>query len=146
MFILDERLHKDTALVGRFELCLLLLHRDSNYPWFILVPQREGISEIHHLSQSEQQLLLAESGLVARALTSLFAPDKLNIAMLGNIVAQLHLHHVARFKHDLSWPGPIWGAVPAGEYALDRLADRVEAMRQALAGEITIGDIKNAPE
>ena len=130
MFILDERLHKDTALVGRFELCLLLLHRDSNYPWFILVPQREGISEIHHLSSSEQQLLLAESGLVARALTSLFAPDKLNIATLGNIVAQLHIHHVA----------------PAGEYALDRLADRVEAMRQALAGEITIGDINNAPE
>ena len=140
MFILDKRLQKDTLLVGRFELCLLLLHRDSNYPWFILVPQREGASEIYHLSPPEQQLLLTESELVARALTSLFAPDKLNIAMLGNIVAQLHIHHVARFKNDLSWPGPIWGAVPAGEYAIDILAGRVEAMRQALVGELTIDD------
>lgn len=138
MFILDKRLQKDTLLVGRFELCLLLLHRDSNYPWFILVPQREGASEIYHLSPPEQQLLLTESELVARALTSLFAPDKLNIAMLGNIVAQLHIHHVARFKTDISWPGPIWGAAPAGEYQTAVLEQRLESMRNALLGKIAI--------
>ncbi len=138
VFTLDDRLQKDTTIVGRFELCLLLLHRDSNYPWFILVPQRMGVTEVHHLSLPEQQLLLAESALVAKALTSLFSPDKLNIAMLGNIVAQLHIHHVARFKNDISWPGPVWGAAPAGEYALDILETRVRTMRKALTGKMTI--------
>ena len=138
MFTLDERLQKDTLVVGRFELCLLLLHRDSNYPWFILVPQREDVTEIYHLSPADQQLLLAESTLVAEALASLFLPDKLNIAMLGNIVAQLHIHHVARFKTDVSWPGPIWGAAPAGEYEASVLQQRLESMRNALPGKITI--------
>jgi len=138
MFTLDERLQKDTLVVGRFDLCLLLLHRDSNYPWFILVPQREGVTEIHHLSPADQQLLLAESTLVAEALASLFLPDKLNIAMLGNIVAQLHIHHVARFKTDVSWPGPIWGAAPAGKYEAAVLQQRLESMRNALEGVIAI--------
>ena len=133
MFTLDERLQKDTVLVGRFELCQLLLHRDSNYPWFILVPQREGAREIHHLSPLDQQLLLAESAQVATAIESVFSPHKLNIAMLGNIVAQLHIHHVARFSTDLSWPGPIWGAAPASEYEPVVLAQRLEHMRKALA-------------
>lgn len=138
MFTLDERLQQDTLVVGRFELCLLLLHRDSNYPWFILVPQREGATEIYHLSLAEQQLLLAESALVAEALTSVFSPDKLNIAMLGNIVSQLHIHHVARFKTDASWPGPIWGAAPAVEYEAGIGEERIERMRRALAGRIEI--------
>lgn len=138
MFTLDERLQKDTLMVGRFELCLLLLHRDSNYPWFILVPQREGVTEIHHLSPTEQQLLLAESALVGETLASLFLPDKLNIAMLGNIVAQLHIHHVARFKTDISWPGPIWGAAPAEEYETSVRQQRLESMRNALLGKIEI--------
>jgi diadenosine tetraphosphate (Ap4A) HIT family hydrolase len=138
MFILDERLQKDTLLVGRFELCLLLLHRDSNYPWFILVPQRAGVTEIHHLSPTAQQLLLTESALVAETLASLFSPDKLNIAMLGNIVAQLHIHHVARFKTDISWPGPIWGAAPARAYEASALERRLESMRSALLGKIEI--------
>jgi len=138
MFTLDERLQKDTLVVGRLELCLLLLHRDSNYPWFILVPQCEGATEIYHLSPAEQQLLLAESSLVAEALASLFSPDKLNIAMLGNIVAQLHIHHVARFETDVSWPGPIWGAAPAGEYEASVLEQRLDSMRNALLGKIEI--------
>ncbi|MBQ0719313.1 MAG: HIT domain-containing protein [Gammaproteobacteria bacterium] len=138
MFKLDQRLQKDTVVVGRFELCLLLLHRDGNYPWFILVPQREGAREIHHLSATEQQLLLAESALVAGALETVFVPDKLNIAMLGNIVAQLHIHHVARFETDISWPGPIWGAAPAGEYEASLLEQRLESMRKALLGKIEI--------
>jgi len=140
MFTLDERLQKDTLVVGRLELCLLLLHRDSNYPWFILVPQREGVTEIHHLSPTEQQSLLAESTLVAEALESLFSPDKLNIAMLGNIVAQLHIHHVVRFKSDISWPGPIWGAAPAGEYEVSVLEQRRDRMRNALLEKIEIDE------
>ncbi|OUS09713.1 HIT family protein [Gammaproteobacteria bacterium 54_18_T64] len=138
MFQLDERLQKDTLLVGRFELCLLLLHRDGNYPWCILVPQRQGITEIHHLSEADRQLLLAESSLLAEALESVFSPDKLNIAMLGNIVAQLHVHHVARFKTDVSWPGPIWGAAPVREYAAGVLEQRVASLHKALLGELEI--------
>jgi len=140
MFTLDERLQKDTQVVGCFELCLLLLHRDSNYPWFILVPQREGLTEIHHLSAADQQLLLGESALVAEALEAMFSPDKLNIAMLGNIVAQLHIHHVARFKGDISWPGPIWGAALAGEYEALVFDQRIDNMRQQLIGKITIDE------
>ncbi len=136
MFTLDQRLQKDTLVVGHFELCVLLLHRDSNYPWFILVPQCEGATEIHHLAPVEQQLLLAESTLVAKALESVFSPEKLNIAMLGNIVAQLHIHHIVRFKSDVSWPGPIWGAAPAEEYETAVLAQRLESMRNVLAGEL----------
>ena len=138
MFQLDERLQKETLLVGRFELCLLLLHRDANYPWFILLPQRAGVTEIHHLSPADQQLLLSESALVAEALELVFTPDKLNIAMLGNIVAQLHIHHVARFKTDASWPGPIWGALPAAEYEASVLEQRRESMRNALVGKLAL--------
>ncbi|OUS12745.1 HIT family protein [Gammaproteobacteria bacterium 53_120_T64] len=138
MFQLDERLQKDTVMVGRFQLCLLLLHRDGNYPWCILVPQRQGATEIHHLSALDQQLLLAESALLAEALESVFSPDKLNIAMLGNIVAQLHIHHVARFKTDASWPGPIWGAAPAAEYETAEMEQRLASVRNALLGKIVI--------
>ncbi len=138
MFTLDERLQKDTRVVGRFELCLLLLHRDCNYPWFILVPQREGVTEIHHLPTAEQQLLLVESAIVAESLETLFLPDKLNIAMLGNIVAQLHIHHVARFKDDISWPGPIWGAAAASEYEPQTMEQRLDSMRRDLSGKIVI--------
>ena len=138
MFKLDQRLQQDTVVVGRFELCLLLLHRDSHYPWFILVPQRQGRREIHHLSAVEQQLLLAESTLLAEALEVVFSPDKLNIAMLGNIVVQLHIHHVARFKDDISWPGPIWGAAAAGEYEVDELAQRLASMRGELQGKLEV--------
>lgn len=138
MFKLDDRLQKDTCRVGDLALSTLLMHRDSNYPWFILVPMREAMREVHHLSEADQQVLLLESSVVAKAITAVFSPDKLNIAMLGNIVEQLHIHHVARFKGDVSWPGPIWGAAPARQYQDELLEQRVALMRQALLSEIVI--------
>lgn len=116
MFELHPQLEKDCNVLGEFELCLLLLLDDANYPWFILVPQREGITEIHRLSTCDQQLLLQESVLLSHCLEQLFQPDKLNIAALGNIVPQLHVHHIARFKTDACWPAPVWGAVDAVPY------------------------------
>lgn len=114
---LHPQLAQDTVELGRFALCRLLLMNDANYPWFILVPDREGITEIHQLNSEERQQLMAESCLVAEAIEQAFSADKINIAALGNLVAQLHIHHVVRYRNDPAWPKPIWGAVAASPYS-----------------------------
>ena len=116
MIKLHPQLEKDCYLLGEFNLCSLLLLNDANYPWFILVPNREGMSEIHQLTASDQQQLLAESMYFSRCLEQVFHPDKLNIAALGNVVPQLHIHHIARFRADACWPAPVWGAAPSISY------------------------------
>ena len=108
-FILHPRLATDCTLIKPFELSLLLMSNDARYPWFILVPQRQDISEPHQLSESDYALLWHESRQLSLAIEKAFAPDKLNIAAIGNLVPQLHLHHVARFTNDDAWPAPIWG-------------------------------------
>lgn len=113
---LHPQLSKDCYLLGRFSLCQLLLARDSNYPWFILVPDREQISEIYHLNAADRSQLLLESCLLSEFLVESFAAYKLNIAALGNLVPQLHLHHVVRYQNDPAWPAPIWGKCEARAY------------------------------
>ena len=113
MIKLHPQLEKDCTVLGEFTLCSLLLVNDANYPWFILLPNRENIPEIHQLSVSDQQQLLSESMFFCRCLEDLYQPDKLNIAALGNVVPQLHIHHIARFTTDACWPAPVWGAVAA---------------------------------
>jgi diadenosine tetraphosphate (Ap4A) HIT family hydrolase len=117
MFSLDPRLQNDTFDCGRFPLCRLLLMNDSTYPWFILVPQREGIQEIHQLSDADRQQFWAESHQLSLWMENYFNFDKLNIAALGNVVSQLHLHHVGRCHGDPAWPGPVWGHRPAVPYS-----------------------------
>lgn len=117
MFQLHPQLAADCVELGRFPLCRLLLLRDANYPWFVLVPARADVREIHHLAEPDQLQLLKESVALARAMEQAFAPDKLNVAALGNMVPQLHVHHVARYKDDPAWPAPVWGRVPAKAYA-----------------------------
>ena len=114
--ILHPQLKQDCFVIGTFDLSLLLLLNDSQYPWFILVPQREGIREIHHLSTQEQLQFITESSLLATALENTFKADKINVAALGNMVPQLHVHHIARFTTDPAWPKPVWGALPAIPY------------------------------
>jgi len=116
MMILHKQLEKDCVVLGQLDLCAVLLMPDANYPWLILVPQREDISEIYQLSEQDQQQLMRESSQVSRVMVKLFKPDKINVAALGNMVPQLHIHHVARFKADAAWPAPVWGAVPAKAY------------------------------
>lgn len=116
MIKLHPQLEKDCFVLGEFRLCTLLLLNDANYPWFILLPNREYIKEIHQLSESDQQQLLAESMFFSQCLEQVFQPDKINIAALGNVVPQLHIHHIARFTGDACWPAPVWGAVPAIAY------------------------------
>jgi diadenosine tetraphosphate (Ap4A) HIT family hydrolase len=135
MFELHPRLAADTQVVGEFELCLLLLHRDANYPWFILVPKRPEVMEIYHLSESERIQLMKESCTLAEALVDVFSPDKINIATLGNMVPQLHMHHVARFTDDGAWPNPIWGALPAKEYNPGEMDHRIDLVANVLEGD-----------
>jgi diadenosine tetraphosphate (Ap4A) HIT family hydrolase len=116
MFQLHPRLAEDSAPLGRFSLCRLLLMNDSRYPWFILVPERDNIREIHELKDAERHLLWDESAQLSRSLTVLFTPDKLNIAVLGNQVPQLHVHHIVRYTNDPAWPAPVWGKLPPKPY------------------------------
>ena len=114
---LHPQLQQDCLVLGRFPLSHLLLMKDANYPWFILVPDREGITEIYQLSENDQSQLLLESSFLAEFLMKRFNGDKMNIAALGNIVPQCHLHHVVRYHSDAAWPAPIWGKVPAKVYS-----------------------------
>lgn len=122
MFVLDSRLQQDTWLMGDFPLCRLLLSNDSNYPWFVLVPRREGISELFQLDDADQSLMWAETTALAQALKEVFDADKMNIATLGNVVSQLHMHVIVRYQTDGAWPGPVWGKHPAIPYTDDQVA------------------------
>ncbi|WP_020393751.1 HIT domain-containing protein [Thiolinea disciformis] len=130
-FELHAQLAADCFVVGDLELCRLLLMNDSHYPWFILVPRRAGIREIIELSEDERRQLWQESDWLSRELMRHFQPDKLNIAALGNMVPQLHLHHIARFKSDAAWPAPVWGKHPAQAYTPEQAQDRIQAMQAA---------------
>lgn len=131
-FSLHPRLAADSAYVGDFALCQLRLAGADFGPWLLLIPRVSGIEEIHHLSPSDQQILWQESTLVASCLESLFAPDKLNIAAIGNLVPQLHLHHVARFRDDAVWPNPIWGHLQATPRSPSQQTALVSQFREAL--------------
>lgn len=133
---LHPRLAADTVAVGDFGLSRLLLSNDANYPWLILVPRRAGIREIHELDEADQLQLLRESMLLSRALMSAFAPTKLNIAALGNMVPQLHIHHIARYETDPAWPAPVWGKVPAIDYDAAARQARIERLRGLLGAAL----------
>ena len=120
-FLLHPQLVQDTIELVDFPLCKLLLCNDSTYPWFILVPKVANISEIYQLDWQQQQQLLNESSLVSELLMQVFAGDKMNVAALGNVVEQLHVHHVVRFKTDPQWPKPIWGQQAAKPYSVIEL-------------------------
>lgn len=122
-FTLHPQLVKDCIEIAELPLSKLLLSNDSNYPWFILVPKVADISEIYQLDWQQQQQLLNESSLLSELLMQIFAGDKINVAALGNVVEQLHVHHVVRFKSDACWPKPIWGQLPAKPYTEDELQE-----------------------
>lgn len=131
MFVLDTRLHEDTWLIGDFPLCRLLLSNDSNYPWFILVPRREGISELFQLDDHDQQLMWSETTVLAGLLKGLFGADKMNVATLGNVVSQLHMHVIVRYQADAAWPGPVWGkhsAKPYMQAEVDVIRDKLKSV------------------
>lgn len=108
---------------------------DANYPWFILVPDREGISEIYQLSQADQMQLLHESSYLAEVISNAFEADKINIAALGNVVPQLHVHHIVRYRNDTAWPAPVWGKAPPKEYAPGEQEQIIAKLKMLLGSE-----------
>ena len=131
-FVLDPRLAADTQVVGDLPLSRVLLTNDTRFPWLILVPRRADMRDLIDLSRDEQHVLLDEINRCAHVLHALDKPDKLNIAALGNVVAQLHVHVIARHVHDAAWPRPVWNVGSAEPYSPDALRKRLGALRTAL--------------
>lgn len=120
-FRLHQRLEADTISLGRTALCDIRLMNDRTWPWILLVPRRPDIREIYQLPVADQQQLLAESSLLGESMMRAFSGDKLNVAALGNMVSQLHLHHIVRREGDAGWPGPVWGLQSPEPYSNEEL-------------------------
>lgn len=133
-FELHAQLDADTCFVCDLPLSRVLLINDSQYPWYVLVPRVPGISEAHHLTPSDRQQLVVESDAVCVAMEHLFNPDKLNVAAIGNMVPQLHVHHVARYRGDACWPAPVWGARPAKPYTNEQSEVMINKLSERLSG------------
>tara|TARA_R110000868_G_scaffold120270_2_gene319216 strand:- start:9690 stop:10121 length:432 start_codon:yes stop_codon:yes gene_type:complete len=132
MFVLDSRLQQDTVWLGDYPLCSLLLMNDAQYPWFILVPRREDVSELFQLDAGDQSLLWLETTGLAEVLKDCFSADKMNVATLGNMVSQLHMHVIVRRREDAAWPAPVWGKHPAQAYTAEQLAALKARLRLVL--------------
>ncbi|GAB7532343.1 HIT domain-containing protein [Pseudomonas sp. 3A(2025)] len=137
MFVLDSRLQQDTLPVGDFPLSRLLLSNDAQYPWFILVPRRADITEVFQLDARQQAQLWQETTALANLLRDVFAADKMNIAALGNVVSQLHVHVIARTRDDAAWPAPVWGKHPAVPYTAEQFAAIIERLKPVLVDDFT---------
>lgn len=140
MFSLDSRLQQDTLVVGDFPLCRLLLMNDAHYPWFILVPRREAVSELFQLDIADQQSLWRETTRLAEVLKDAFSADKMNVATLGNVVSQLHMHVIVRRREDAAWPAPVWGRHPAQAYTAVEIAAIRERLRLVLTGDFQFAE------
>jgi len=132
LFAVHPQLKQDCIVVGKFPLSLLLLYNDSQYPWFILVPMRDGVQEIFELSEQDQLQLNQESTYLAAQVSKRFNADKMNIAALGNVVPQLHIHHVVRFENDIAWPKPVWGIAQRKPYDEEGLKLMNAKLRQSI--------------
>ena len=130
-FVLHPQLAQDCIVVRDLDLCRLLLMNNSLYPWCLLVPVRPGLRELHELGSGEQALLMNESTALSLAMLDIFGGEKMNIAALGNMVPQLHIHHIVRTSNDPAWPQPVWGHEPAIAYSNKRSAKLVSALNAA---------------
>lgn len=131
-YALHPQLAADTHPVAAFELCELRLMDDSNYPWLVLVPRVPEARELIDLDATQRHIVTDEIDRAARLLRDAFQPYKLNVAVLGNLVPQLHVHVIARFEQDPAWPAPVWGRVAANPYAPEALVERINLLRDTL--------------
>lgn len=131
-FQLDERLERDTVLATVTGLCQLRVMKDGRWPWVMLVPQRNGMSEPFELTPLDQTLLTFETNMVASALKKVTGAKKINVAAIGNIVSQLHVHIVARSEGDPNWPGSIWGFGTSQPRSEADMQQFIKALSQAL--------------
>ncbi|PSW59068.1 HIT domain-containing protein [Photobacterium leiognathi] len=132
-FTLHPRLESDTTVLGDFPLSRVLLSKEALGPWIILVPRVDELREIHHLPEQEQFQLMRESSAVATLLENDYQAEKINVGALGNLVPQLHLHHIARFSNDIAWPGPIWGNTDGTQRSDELQAALAEELRAELS-------------
>jgi diadenosine tetraphosphate (Ap4A) HIT family hydrolase len=130
---LDAVLERDTRVVGDLPLCRVLLSRDANYPWLLLAPRRPGAVEIVDLDEAARTQLMNEIAGASRALKALTACDKINVAAIGNVVAQLHVHVIARTRSDAAWPRPVWNAAPPRDYDKAVLDNLMKGLRERLS-------------
>ena len=126
-FELHKDLKRDGFLVGTFPLCLVLLINDRRYPWFVLVPKRPGLRELFELDDSDYVEFGRESKLFGSRILQSFEGTKLNVAALGNMTPQLHVHHVVRQESDFAWPKPIWGMGRLEPYA-DQEVEKIKSI------------------
>lgn len=143
MFTLDSRLQQDTLVLGDFPLSRLLLMNDAQYPWFILVPRREDVSELFQLDAEEQRQLWQESTDLAEVLKDSFQADKMNVATLGNVVSQLHMHVIVRRKDDPAWPAPVWGRLPARPYQAEEVEQIRAKLRTVLDADFCFAEVQS---
>ena len=129
---LHPQLQRDTVNIGDLPLSRVLIINDANYPWILLVPRRPAVAEIIELDEIEQAQLMTEIARVGRALKTVTQCDKLNIAALGNVVPQLHVHIIARRQGDAAWPRPVWGQMPPLAYDKADLEEFVSAVRRKI--------------
>ena len=132
-FTLDQRLENDSVVIGDLTLCQLRLHKNGAFPWVMLIPKRDNIVEILDLTDDDQDILWNEIIFVSTIMKKLFKPTKLNVANLGNIVPQLHVHVVARYSDDKAWPGPIWNSGVKRDYELDEAEALIKQLKAAFA-------------
>ena len=132
-WVLDQKLADDSVFVVDWPLSQLRLINDSRFPWLVLVPRVSNIEEIFQLSDEDQQRLLQESSQLAKVLSTSFKADKLNVAALGNVVRQLHVHHIVRYVDDCCYPSPVWGVGEAVPYQELELRQRLDELRSALS-------------
>lgn len=131
-FELHPDLARDGVEVGHLRLSRLLLMKESRWPWLVLVPERAEMRDLHDLESLDQYRVCDEITTCSEVLKRLYAAQKINVAALGNMTPQLHIHVIARFSEDPAWPKPIWGALPTQPYPQAALEARVHELRQAL--------------
>ena len=133
-----ERLKADTIGLRKTSLCEIRLMNDSTWPWALLVPAVAGIREIYQLSADQQHQLVRESSALSEAMMNVFGGNKMNVAALGNMVPQLHLHHIVRFEGDPAWPGPVWGKQAPVAYS-DGELEQVRSRLAPVLAELEAG-------
>ncbi len=128
MLKLDQRLQNDTHTLGTLNTMRLLLHKNAEVPWFILVPETDAI-ELCDLSVEQHQALMTTANSLSRFIREYFNCDKINVAAIGNIVSQLHLHVIGRYKDDYAWPAVVWGVDSSETYTDDRISQISAALK-----------------
>jgi len=131
-FELDERLQNDSYFVCQLSLSQVRLINDSQFIWCVLIPEINNLVEVIDLNELQQSQMWLESALLSRALKAGFAPDKLNVAAIGNVVSQLHVHHICRFKTDVAWPAPVWGRQAMVNYQESEALILIDKIRDLL--------------